>query len=91
MPAIEPGSTLRLAAQDLIQAIKNLKKAPIDLNPRYTSALRQLATIFEETTVETEEATDNQAVPRVHSDKQVPRVHEPSTSHNPTSPRVLAS
>ena len=91
MPSIEPGSSLKLAAQDLIQAIKNLKKAPIDLNPRYTAALRELATIFEETTVEAEETTSSQSAPRVHNNTQVLRVHEPCTSHNPTSLRVLAT
>ena len=48
MPAIEPGATLRLAAQELIQAIKILKKTPIDLKPCFTALLRQLSSIFDE-------------------------------------------
>ena len=48
LPAIEPGDTIRLAAQDLIVAIEKMSNAPIDLNPKHTQALRQLATIFNE-------------------------------------------
>ena len=62
MPAIEPGATLRLAAQDLIAAIKNLKKTPIDLKPRFTAALRQLSSIFNESI---DEEQEEQPVPRV--------------------------
>ena len=47
MPSIEPGDTIRLAAQDLIVALKNgPKKAPIDLNERHKTSLRQLAELF---------------------------------------------
>eukprot|EP00956_Cyclotella_meneghiniana_P042060 scaffold248342_cov55-Cyclotella_meneghiniana.AAC.1 len=88
MPAIEPGATLRLSAQDLIAAIKNLINAPIDLNPKYTAALRQLADIFKDTVVEKDETTEEQSVPRVNN-TPVQRVNTPSTSHNPTAPRVL--
>jgi hypothetical protein len=48
MPAIEPGDTVRLAAQDLIGAMPKLSNAPIDLNPKHTQALRQLTEIFSE-------------------------------------------
>ena len=47
MPAIEPGDTIRPAAQDLIIAIQNRhKQASINLTPQHTEALRQLAEIF---------------------------------------------
>ena len=96
MPAIEPGATLRLAAQDLIAAIKNLKKTPIDLKPRFTAALRQLSSIFNESIDEEQEeqpvprVPTNNSAPRVATNNSAPRVSTPSTSHNPTSPRVLA-
>ena len=48
MPAIEPGDTVRLAAQDLIGAMPKLSNAPIDLNPKHTQALRPLTEIFSE-------------------------------------------
>eukprot|EP00956_Cyclotella_meneghiniana_P031406 scaffold82313_cov39-Cyclotella_meneghiniana.AAC.3 len=88
MPALEPVATLCLAAQDLIAAIKNLNSAPIDLNPKYTAALRQLAEIFKDIVVEKDDITEEQPVPRVNN-TPVPRVNTPSTSHDPTAPRVL--
>eukprot|EP00956_Cyclotella_meneghiniana_P018824 scaffold31709_cov41-Cyclotella_meneghiniana.AAC.14 len=89
-PSNRAQPTLRLAAQDLIAAIKNLINAPIDLNPKYTAALRQLADIFKDTVVEKDETTEEQSVPRVRvNNTPVPRVNTPSTSHNPKAPRVL--
>ena len=83
-PRIEPGDTIRLAAQDLIAAIKqNNKLAPISLHHKHTEALRKLAAIFAETIKEPEHA-----LPRVET--TVPRVHStPTTSYEPTAPRQL--
>lgn len=40
MPAIEPADTIKLASQDLIQALRNRNKhTPINLAPKYTEAL----------------------------------------------------
>eukprot|EP00956_Cyclotella_meneghiniana_P007360 scaffold10022_cov21-Cyclotella_meneghiniana.AAC.1 len=79
MPAIEPGDTIRLAAQDLIQAIQNRNKhAPIDLMPKHTEALRQLVEIFKDTTA----AGEVQSTP-------APRVSAPSSSIDATNPERL--
>eukprot|EP00956_Cyclotella_meneghiniana_P023732 scaffold46788_cov45-Cyclotella_meneghiniana.AAC.2 len=79
MPAIEPGDTIRLAAQDLIQAMQNRNKhAPIDLMPKHTVALRQLIDIFKDTT---EAAEGNPTL--------APRVPEPSSSIDATNPDRL--
>jgi hypothetical protein len=83
MPAIEPGDTIRLAAQDLIKAIKNKNsKAPINLEPRHTEALRQLADIFNQVT-KVDEEKENTAPPRVNK-------HAPPRVNNSQSPRVAA-
>jgi hypothetical protein len=59
MPAIEPGDTIRLAAQDLIKAIQNRnKQAPINLQHKHTEALRQLADIFNQATTSQDKTTD---------------------------------
>jgi hypothetical protein len=85
MPAIEPGDTIRLAAQDLITALRNKhSKAPINLDHSHTSALRQLTEIFH--TLETVNE-EKDTPPRVHG--QPARV-QPSTSHDATAPRVVA-
>ena len=83
-PTIEPGDTIRLAAQDLIAAIEqNNNLAPISLHHKHTEALRNLAAIFADTIKEPE-----QALPRVET--AVPRVHStPTTSSEPTAPRHL--
>jgi hypothetical protein len=80
MPAIEPGDTVRLAAQDLIKALNTNSKAPLNLEPKHTEALRQLADIFQE------------AIPKEGNADNSPslRVNTPSTSHDATAPRVLA-
>jgi hypothetical protein len=97
MPAIEPGDTVRLAAQDLIVAMQKLSNAPIDLNPKHTAALRELTEIFNETARVTNNKENtpaprvNNASPRVNPDTPVPRVQatnktkplQPSTSTNP--------
>jgi hypothetical protein len=85
MPAIEPGDTIRLAAQDLITALRNKhSKAPINLDHSHTSALRQLTEIFH--TLETVNE-EKDTPPRVPG--QPTRV-QPSTSHDATAPRVVA-
>ena len=83
-PTIEPGDTIRLAAQDLNPAIKqNTKTAPISLHHKHTEALRKLANIFAEAAGETEHA-----LPRV--EQTVPRVqNRPTTSTEPTAPSRL--
>jgi hypothetical protein len=80
MPAIEPDDTVRLAAQDLIKALNTNSKAPLNLEPKHTELLRQLADIFQE------------AIPKEGNanDSPPPRVYTPSTSHDATAPRVVA-
>jgi hypothetical protein len=87
MPAVEPGDTIRLAAQDLIPALQQKhSKAPINLEPHHTAALCKLAEIFE--TVTEVDAPE----PRVKdpsTEGAALGVQEPSTSHDATAPRVL--
>ncbi len=46
-PAIEPGDSIRLAAQDLISALRQKNKfAPISLHHKHTAALRTLSETF---------------------------------------------
>jgi hypothetical protein len=95
MPAIEPGDTIRLAAQDLITAMQTLSNAPIDLNPKHTQALRKLTEIFNEAARIDNADKENNPPPRVNTqparvNHPAPRV-QPSTSHDPTSPKVLAT
>jgi hypothetical protein len=79
MPAIEPGDTVRLAAQDLITTLQNKNKlAPFNLTPRHMEALQQLADIFCEAA----------GIAKTHNEYTQPRV-QPSSSYNHTSPRVL--
>jgi hypothetical protein len=80
MPAVDPGDTVRLAAQDLITALNNPNpKAPIDLEPRHNQALQDLSNIFQQSIKQTSEG-----------EGKSPRVAvEPSTSHNTTAPRVV--
>jgi hypothetical protein len=86
MPAIKPGDTIQLAAQDLIAALRlKHSKAPINLEPNHTAALRELAAIFDTVTKVTDD--DNEPAPRVKASAL--RV-QPSTSHDATSPRVIA-
>jgi hypothetical protein len=67
MPAIEPGDTIRLAAQDLIAALRlKHSKAPINLEPSHTAALRELATIFDTVT----KVTDNDSEPSPRGKQQ---------------------
>ena len=83
-PTIEPGDTIRLAAQDLIAAIKqNTKRIPISLHHKHTKALRKLANIFAETAGETEHTLSRveQPVPRV--------TNSPTTSTEPTAPSTI--
>eukprot|EP00804_Cyclotella_cryptica_P020908 CCRYP_009248-RA/>CCRYP_009248-RA protein AED:0.33 eAED:0.26 QI:0/0/0/1/1/1/2/0/567 len=95
MPAIEPGDTIRLAAQDLISAIKNMSTAPLTLTAQHTAALRQLADIFNSSTNATEQtvSTHSHPVTRVPRSSPAPRVElpiaTPSTSTNPTNPDTL--
>eukprot|EP00804_Cyclotella_cryptica_P000709 CCRYP_000992-RA/>CCRYP_000992-RA protein AED:0.49 eAED:0.36 QI:0/0/0/1/0/0/4/0/407 len=91
MPAIEPGDTVRLAAQDLITAIKTLSTAPMTLSAQHTTALRQLADIFSTTAaVNTKEpSTIATPVTRVAAPAPPPRVSAPSTSVDPTEPTNL--
>eukprot|EP00804_Cyclotella_cryptica_P013964 CCRYP_002495-RA/>CCRYP_002495-RA protein AED:0.17 eAED:0.08 QI:0/0/0/1/1/1/3/0/1003 len=91
MPAIEPGDTARLAAQDLITAIKTLSTAPMTLSAQHTTALRQLADIFSTTAaVNTKEpSTIATPVTRVAAPAPPPRVSAPSTSVDPTEPTNL--
>ncbi len=83
-PTIEPGDTIRLAAQDLIAAIKqNTKRIPISLHHKHTEALQKLANIFAETAGKTEHT-----LPRV--EQPVPRVtNSPTTSTEPTAPSTI--
>eukprot|EP00804_Cyclotella_cryptica_P018372 CCRYP_015481-RA/>CCRYP_015481-RA protein AED:0.17 eAED:0.17 QI:0/0/0/1/1/1/2/0/862 len=91
MPAIEPGDTVRLAAQDLITAIKTLSTAPMTLSAQHKTALRQLADIFSTTAaVNTKEpSTITTPVTRVAAPAPPPRVSTPSTSVDPTDPTNL--
>ncbi len=86
MPAIEPGDTVRLAAQNPITAMQKLSNAPIDLNPKHMDALRKLTEIFNEAACVDDENTENNPAPRV---KQPLTRVQPSSSHDPTSPKVL--
>jgi hypothetical protein len=80
MPTVDPGDTIRLAAQDLITALKNPHpNAPIDLEPRHNQALRELSDIFQASIKQTSEGETES--PRVAS--------EPSTSHDATALRVI--
>ena len=89
MPAIKPGDTIRLAAQDLIVALKNgTNKAPIDLNERHTTALRQLAELFNSMIGEDDGENENAQPPRVIGDVNK-KTTEPSSSHDITAPRVV--
>ncbi|KAL7501856.1 hypothetical protein ACHAXN_000039, partial [Cyclotella atomus] len=48
MPTVDPGDTVRLAAQDLITTLQNPNpNAPIDLQPRHNQALCDLSNIFQ--------------------------------------------
>jgi hypothetical protein len=96
MPAIEPGDTVRLAAQDLIVAMQKLANAPIDLNPKHTQALWQLTEIFNEA-ARVSDNKENSPAPRV-TNTSAPRVQTtsdtanplgPSTSTDPTAPQLL--
>jgi hypothetical protein len=93
MPAIEPGDTTRIAAQDLIHTIKNRNAwAPINLEPRHTKALRQLADIFNQVTKVNEDHKENTEPPRVNNSGP-PRVQNgPSlrVKNNDEHPRVAA-
>jgi hypothetical protein len=87
-PVIEPGDTVRLAAQDLIKALQEKNKlTPFNLTARHTEALCQLANIFEEAAGIDKEIKNNSFPWVMRNNSQQLRV-EPSTSHNPTSPRV---
>jgi hypothetical protein len=92
MPAIEPGDTIRLAGQDLIHAIKNKNaRAPINLEPHHTEALRQLADIFNQVT-KVDENKENAQPPRVNNNVP-PRVQDrppPRVNKNDEPPRVIA-
>jgi hypothetical protein len=80
MPAIEPGDTIRLAAQDLIVALRNKhSKAPMRTTPH--GSITTTCSNFETVT-----AVDT---PETRVEEPVPRVQEPSTSHDATAPRVL--
>eukprot|EP00804_Cyclotella_cryptica_P002894 CCRYP_009400-RA/>CCRYP_009400-RA protein AED:0.36 eAED:0.34 QI:0/0/0/1/0/0/4/0/453 len=93
MPAIEPGDTIRLAAQDLITAISTFSTAPITLAPQHTRALRRLADIFAATTSVTEhqQTKNNTPVTRVTAPTPPPRVTTPSSSADPTDPTKLGT
>jgi hypothetical protein len=87
--------------------MQKLSNAPIDLNPKHTQALRQLTDIFNEAAriTDNKENTpvtrvNNTAVPRVQPPTPAPRVPtpannspslQPSTSTDPTAPKVLAT
>ena len=89
MPTKRPGDTLRLAAQDLIVALKNEpNKAPIDLNKRHTTSLRQLAGLFNSMTTVDDGEKEISQPPRVlrYGNK---KTTEPSSSHDTTAPRVV--
>eukprot|EP00804_Cyclotella_cryptica_P019007 CCRYP_006480-RA/>CCRYP_006480-RA protein AED:0.25 eAED:0.14 QI:0/0/0/1/1/1/2/0/936 len=81
MPQVDPGDTIRLAAQDLIHALRHpTPNAPINLTPNHNDALRKLADIF------------HTSVPTSEGEAQPPRVTtEPATSYDLTAPRVLRS
>eukprot|EP00804_Cyclotella_cryptica_P024369 CCRYP_020067-RA/>CCRYP_020067-RA protein AED:0.42 eAED:0.30 QI:0/0/0/1/0/0/2/0/521 len=85
-PTIEPGDTIRLAAQDLIAAMKQTdKNAPISLHHKHTEALRKLASIFAEAAGETEHS-----LPRFEGAASSSRVpHRPTTSTEPTAPSKI--
>ena len=91
MPAIKPGDTVHLAAQDLITAIRTLSTAPITLAPQHTTALRQLADIFSSATTVNAQQTTTSTTPvtRVAASTPPPRVNTPSTSADPTDPTKL--
>jgi hypothetical protein len=88
MPAIEPGDTIRLAAQYLIKDIQNKHQtAPIDLTTKHTEALRQLAEIFAEAACTANE--NSYELLREQVSNKVKKSNKLSTSHNATAPRVL--
>ena len=100
MPQVGPADTIRLAAQDLIQAIQNKhQNAPINLNENQNQALRELAEIFhqgsqrqaEPAEVEHEKENNSRNNARTsEGEGGAPRVNnQPSSSHDATAPRVL--
>jgi hypothetical protein len=96
MPAIEPGNTVRLAAQDLIVAMQKLTNAPIDLNPKHTEALRQLTEIFNEAARLANDKENspaprvhNAAAPRVNPTTSVPRVQTTKKNHCSRQPLLI--
>ena len=90
MPAIEPGYTIQLAAQDLIMVLKNgQNKAPIDLNERHTAALRKLAQLFNSMTAVDDGENENAQLPRVIGGGNK-KTTEPSSSHDTTALRVVS-
>ena len=84
-PTIEPGDTIRLAAQDLLAALKHKNQlAPISLHHKHTEALRQLAEIFA-----TAVGEDEQQLPRVEAAPPRVQPNKPSTSVSPTMPETV--
>jgi hypothetical protein len=84
MPHVDPGDTIRMAAQDLITALQNPSpNAPVDLEPRHNQALRDLSNIFQD-------AVKKSAPISKGDENTPPRVaNQPSTSNDTTSPRVV--
>jgi hypothetical protein len=75
--------------------MQQLTNAPIDLNPKHIDALRKLTDIFNEAARVTDTDKENMPAPRVNS--PAPRVQQPAprvlptTSHDPTAPKVIAA
>jgi hypothetical protein len=84
MPNVDPGDTIRLAAQDLIHALQNPSpKAPVDLEPLHNQALRDLSNIFQAAVKKTSSISEGE-------ENTPPRVaNQPSTSNDTTAPRVI--
>eukprot|EP00956_Cyclotella_meneghiniana_P022012 scaffold40896_cov41-Cyclotella_meneghiniana.AAC.1 len=100
MPAIEPADTIRLAAQDLIQAMKNQNKnAPIHLHEKHTAALRQLSEILQASDPNKADEDIPEPLPRVNAPstsndtseaiRVQPRIHQRHTRSNVPMPTVL--
>jgi hypothetical protein len=84
LPHVDPGNTICMAAQDLIQALQNPSpKAPVDLKPHHNQALRDLSNIFQDAVKKSAPISEGE-------ENTPPRVaNQPSTSNDTKSPRVV--
>ena len=91
MPRMQAEDAIIIAARDLVETLrKPHPKAPLNLNPQHSRALRDLSNIFQnaiEPVTPPEEASPRVDTPATRVDHTSPRV-EPATSSSPTAPEV---